>query len=176
MKNTLPKIGNKEKALIHVAKSRLGMSEEDYRAVLASVGVTSSRELNHVQLDEVMKRFEAGGFRPRTPKVARRRKVADPKAPLLRKIGAILADTGLTWEYADGIARNMFGVQCADWCNLEQLWKIAAALSIYQKRRKKKLGPGVRRDDEEGEKHVRSNERGISGADEAHAPRRDAGA
>lgn len=144
MAEALPKIGNKEKALIHVAKSRLGMSDEDYRAMLASVGVRSSSELNHLQLDEVMKRFEAGGFKPRTPKAARRRRAADPKAPLLRKIGAILADTGLTWEYADGIARKMFEVQSVSWCNTEQLWKVTAALSIYQKRKRKAAGPQPR--------------------------------
>jgi phage gp16-like protein len=156
------------------------MSEDDYRAVLASVGVASSSELNHVQLDEVMKRFEAGGFRrsegkgqkekgkSEKPRAARR-KAADPKAPLMRKIGAILADTGLTWEYADGIARNMFGVERVGWCDLEQLWKVAAALSIYQKRKRK-------RGAKEGEKHVGSNERGISGEAEVDAPGSHAGA
>jgi phage gp16-like protein len=164
MARALPLIGKKEKALIHVAKSRLGMSEEDYRAVLASVGVKSSSELNHVQLDEVMKRFEAGGFVGRSGKrgagSGKRRAATDPKAPLLKKIGAILADTGLTWEYADGIARKMFGVQCAGWCDVEQLWKVAAALSIYQKRKRNRAA-------KKGERGY--VEKRVPGADEDHA-------
>jgi phage gp16-like protein len=140
-------IGNKEKALIHVAKSQLGLTDEDYRAVLASVGVESSTQLNHAQFDEVMRRFKAGGFAPKAKQVPRKRrpKPAADRGPLLGKVSAILADTGLTEEYADGIARRMFGVQCVDWCNADQLWRVVAALSIYQKRKGKKEGE---RDDE----------------------------
>ena len=149
MPKALPKIGKKEKALVHVAKTQLGLSEEDYRSVLASVGVKSSTELNHVQLDEVMKRFEAEGFKPknRRPPQMRRAK-ADPKAPLLRKIAAIMADAGLSEVYVNGMAAHMFRVQSYLWLDQEQLWKIVAALSIYQNRKKgKDLDSGLRRND-----------------------------
>jgi len=132
-------IGNREKALIHVAKQKLGLSDEDYRAILASVGVSSSKELNHVQLDEVMRRFHSGGFSYGGRKTVNRgRKAPADKAPLLGKIGAILADTGLTDAYVNAMAVRMFGVQSYQWLDVEQLWKVAAALSIYVKRKAKK--------------------------------------
>jgi phage gp16-like protein len=144
MPKSLPLIGNKEKALVHVAKQKLGLSDEDYRAILASVGVSSSKELNHVQLDEVMRRFHSGGFRPINK--FRRRKVSDPKAPLLRKIAAILGATGLTDAYVNGMAVKMFGVQSYLWLDVEQLWKVVAALSIYVKRKKKRTKSEPRMD------------------------------
>jgi phage gp16-like protein len=173
MPRPTPLIGNKEKALIHVAKSRLGLSDEDYRAVLASVGAASSRDLNHVQFDELMERFKACGFVNGGRKAAdgkrkSRPKPADGRAPLLRKIAAILADTGLPAEYADGMAQKMFGVDAYGWLNSEQLWKIAAALSIFVKRKAKKTGG------ENGGSHTKTNR--AAGAHKASAPRRDAGA
>jgi phage gp16-like protein len=141
MARSLSKIGNREKALIHVAKGQLGMSEDDYRAMLGSVGVTSSKDLDHMQFEDLMKRFEAGGFKSKNAGLARRtRRVTkdDPKAPLLRKIEAILLDRGLSPGYANGISKRMFGVQQYVWLSQEQLWKVAAALSIYVKNKKKK--------------------------------------
>jgi len=43
------KIGNREKALLHVAKAKLGMDEDTYRSMLATVGVSSSVELTHAR-------------------------------------------------------------------------------------------------------------------------------
>jgi phage gp16-like protein len=139
MARELPKIGNREKALIHVAKTKLGLSEEDYRAVLNSVGVTTSKDLNPLQFDEIMSRFESAGFQS-SNRNARRNRPPRPvaaKEKLMKKIGAILADTGLPWAYADGMARKMFGLDSVRFCNETELWKVAAALSIYQKRKKK---------------------------------------
>ncbi len=152
MPRPLPKIGNKEKALIHVAKSKLGLSEDAYREMLASVGVTSSRDLNVLQFEELLGRLEAGGFvSSRAPRSAdgksrKRVKPADGRGPLLRKIRAILADTGLTEEYALGIAAKMgFCATALEWLHPDSLWRVAAALSIYQKRKKTKEGTGNER-------------------------------
>lgn len=50
-------------ALIHVAKDRVGMDEDDYRAVLRRVGgVESSRQLDAAGFTAVMKVFERCGF------------------------------------------------------------------------------------------------------------------
>jgi len=128
-------IGNKEKALLHVAKSGLGMTEDEYRDLLGSVGCQSSTELTRAKFDVVMRRLEAAGFAPRSRSVKKSGPPADAKRPLMGKIGAILGDAGLPWAYADGMSRRMFGVQTVRWCTVEQLHKIVAALSIYQRRR-----------------------------------------
>lgn len=57
------KIGNQQKALIHVAKTQLGLDDDRYRDLLRSTcGVESSRELNVTQFDKLMQRFKELGF------------------------------------------------------------------------------------------------------------------
>lgn len=134
-------INNKKKALIHVAKAKVGMSETEYRDTLAGVGVASSTDLNAATFDLVMKHFEKMGFvsngksrKSKNPKTA----FQNPKSKdrLLGKIDAIMADMGLQKGYVDAIARNMFGVDVYAWCNAHQLHKIVAALMYHQKRKR----------------------------------------
>jgi len=133
-------ISNKKKALIHVAKAKVGMSETEYRDMLAGVGVKSSTDLNAAKFDVVMKSFEKLGFVSR----GKSRRSINPKSKiknhkskdrLLGKVDAIRADMGLQRGYVDAIARNMFGVDVYAWCNAHQLHKIVAALMYHQKRR-----------------------------------------
>lgn len=49
-------------ALVHVAKNRLGLSEENYRNILKGVGVDSSVDLNESQFKSVMDIFKKLGF------------------------------------------------------------------------------------------------------------------
>jgi hypothetical protein len=56
-------ISREKLSLIHVAKARLGMAEEDYRALLRDVaGVDSSSSLDDAGFERLMLRFEALGF------------------------------------------------------------------------------------------------------------------
>jgi len=129
-------IDNKKKALIHVAKAKVGMSETEYRDMLASVGVKSSKDLNAARFDMVMKHFKKLGFKSRK----QGKKSTGPsnsKDRLLGKIDAILADLGLKRGYVDAIARNMFGIDVASWCDAHQLHKIVAALTYHQKRKRR---------------------------------------
>jgi len=119
-------------SVIHVARSRCGLSEEDYRALLESVGAKSSLDLDPDGFAAVMKHFETLGFVSNG--AARIRAAADSRRPLLSKIGAMLTDQGLSWAYADGIAKRMFKVHRCQWCKPEQLLKIVAALA-YKKRK-----------------------------------------
>lgn len=53
----------KKLSLVHVAKSRLGLSEEDYRHILlCRGGVTSSRDLDDYGFAAVMREFGRLGF------------------------------------------------------------------------------------------------------------------
>jgi len=135
-------INNKKKALIHVAKAKVGMSETEYRAMLASVGVTSSTGLNTVKFDLVMEHFKKLGFKSkgrRSKAEGRRGKVGpvSSKDRLLGKIDAIRAELGLQRGYVDAIARNMFGIDVYVWCNAHQLHSIVAALTYHQKRKRR---------------------------------------
>ena len=58
------KIGSKQKALIHVAKTQLGLDDERYRDLLRSTcGVESAKELDYIQYDKLLKRFRELGFK-----------------------------------------------------------------------------------------------------------------
>ena len=129
-------INNKKKALIHVAKAKVGMSEVEYRDMLASVGVTSSKDLNVAKFDLVMKHFKNLGFisKKNSSSATPRKGPTSSKQRLMGKVDAILADLGLKRGYADAIARNMFGIDMMSWCDAHQLHKIVAALSYHQKR------------------------------------------
>lgn len=124
-------IDNNKKAVIHIAKSQTGMTEEEYRALLSSVGVESSKDLTPESFKKLMKHFEKIGFNGRGTK---HRAPVSSKARLAGKIKAMLAGMDLTEAYADGIAKRMFSTDKYIWCDADQLRKITAAL-MYKKRR-----------------------------------------
>lgn len=57
-------LDTKRNDLIHVAKARLKLSDDDYRAILWRVaGVESSKQLDDLTFHDVMTEFERLGFR-----------------------------------------------------------------------------------------------------------------
>ncbi|WP_124076126.1 gp16 family protein [Burkholderia gladioli] len=122
-------------AKIHVAKKQLGMSDEDYRAMLRSVGgVDSAKDLSPLGANKVLKHLERCGFAPkRSP--GRRPVVSINREAQLSKIEALLAQAGRTWTYADAMAKRICKVDRVQFCDGEMLGKLIAALSIDAKRR-----------------------------------------
>jgi len=60
-------ISTKQKAILHVAKGKLGLSDAEYRGALIHVaGVTSSTELDKAGFEALMGFFEYLGFQPLT--------------------------------------------------------------------------------------------------------------
>ena len=58
-------ISKQQKALLHVAKGKLGLDDDLYRQALIRIaGVTSSTELDQAGFEAVMGFFEYCGFRP----------------------------------------------------------------------------------------------------------------
>ncbi len=57
-------INNKQKAILHIAKAQLGLSEVEYREILKSHGgAESSVHLSDFGFDKVMRFFEKLGFK-----------------------------------------------------------------------------------------------------------------
>jgi phage gp16-like protein len=129
-------IGNREKAIIHIAKQQLQMTEGEYRKALSEVGVASSKNLTFPQYEKFLQRLKADGFvlESQQKGVYGQHPQTWDKEPLLEKIGALLAVMKLTWNYADGIARRMFKVDSVLWCGPDQLHSVVAALE-YKRRR-----------------------------------------
>lgn len=121
-------LGAAQLALIHVAKSKVGMADEEYRDLLGSFGVTSSKDLKRMDLDRIMAHFEKLGFTPRKPYQSSREK-------LKKKIKALLTVQDLPDSYADALSKRMFGRERTAWCTAEQLRKIVAALTYHQQRK-----------------------------------------
>ena len=122
-------ISNSKKAVIHIAKMQTGMAEEEYRDLLSRVGVETSKDLTPPKFKIVMKHFEKLGFK-------RKKKKGKPlasKALLAGKVKALIIAMDLTMNYANGIAKRMFGIDQIRWCSADQLRKIVAAL-MYKKK------------------------------------------
>ena len=132
-------IDNRKKAVIHIAKAQVGMSDEEYRDLLSGVGVTSSVDLNNKTFAQVMSRFENLGFQT-TSKTRSRRKVSNlpkNKKQLMKKLEAIILDMDLTWEYVDAIARKRFNVDAVQWLDGEELFKVVQMMTVHQKRKRR---------------------------------------
>lgn len=131
-------ISNGKKALIHVAKSQLGLSDAEYLDILAAhgSGAQSSRDLNEKTFEAVLDYLKHLGF------VQKKKyyRPAGSKKRLISKISAICNELGLTESYVNAMARNMFESPAYRWLNARQLHKLVAALSIHQKRERARAG------------------------------------
>ena len=126
-------------AKIHIAKKDLGLDDHTYRTMLHSIaGVSSAKLLTPQKATMVINHLKRSGFIEKKAKNS----TAGRKAPnptescrlMMGKVEAMLADRGLPWAYADGIAQQMFKLDAVNFCDAAQLHKIIAALTIQQRR------------------------------------------
>lgn len=122
---------------IHIAQSQLGFDDDTYRAFLKLHGKQDScTKMTVPQLYQVFNAFVDAGFKPCKPKKPKQPYATNAKQPIMGKIGAILKECELSWEYAEGIAKKMHGKQKLQWCNKEELQKVLQALIYHQNRGK----------------------------------------
>lgn len=134
---------NTDLAKIHLAKKALGMSDEDYRAMLWTHGrVDSAAKLDHAGRQRVLAHFRACGFKPIPSENTKRPKRPTPSTdalPMVRRIRAQLISLGnLPDTYADGIAQQMLGQHAPEffeWCTPHDLYRITQALGVEQQRK-----------------------------------------
>lgn len=116
-------------AQIHLAKKHLALSEDAYRAILAErFGVDSAALLDVPGLHGLVRHFEALGWTPeRKP---------SPRAaihPLCKRIWAQCYSLGRPVPaYADGVAKQMYGIDKLVWLDPTQLRAITTALAKQQ--------------------------------------------
>jgi len=138
-------VTKKQMALIHKAKHAVGLSDENYRAVLESFGavtvngIATSKALTQGGFVGIMNHFHKLGF-PWVPKGPDAH-TASGRGPLLTKISAQLKDLGQDEAYANGIAWKMFRADSIRFLKPAQLYKVVAALTYAQQRqRERKCG------------------------------------
>lgn len=143
----------KQLAAIHVAAKQLKMDRDVYRAMVRRVSAESGNRIpraSSADLDDAQRAAVLDELRRlagEKPRVRTRRGPAKPgtypgrphnmrQLPLMiEKIEAQLADMGLSWAYADAIAKHMFGLERVAWCRSEQqLRSIVAALHVEQQK------------------------------------------
>lgn len=124
---------NRDLAKIHVAKKQLALSDEDYRAMLWTIGrVRSSGDLDAHGRRKVLAHMQSRGFRPRA---TGRPVPADSRAAMLGKIRAMLADEGRADAYGDALAKRIAKCERLEWCQPDGLRKVIAALNYDRRRR-----------------------------------------
>ncbi|EBP4586514.1 regulatory protein GemA [Salmonella enterica] len=127
--------------VIKTGQSWLGWDDATWRSVLFRLtGKSSSTKCSIRELEDVKEYMHSKGFPRKAPKgKGRRPKVADRRKALLAKIEALLADGGLSWAYAEGIASHMYGQKVIEWLDDEQLNAVMIAL-IQRARREGRTG------------------------------------
>lgn len=128
-------------ATIHIAKTAINLDDQTYRAKLLEIGgVDSSSKLDQLGRARMIAYLKAAGWKPTATKGGSKRPKRPTPAPenikLCKRIRAQLISLGkLPDTYADGIAKQAFGVDLYEWCTSEQLHKLTAMLAAEQNRK-----------------------------------------
>lgn len=124
---------NQRIAAIHMGKKQLGLDDDTYRDMLEQVtGKCSTKDMTDDDLVKVIQHLDQLGFSKR--EFGNKPKVKLSKDALIGKIEAHLAENKLHWNYAKGIAKQMFQKEALEFCTENQLWRIVAALEYKKKR------------------------------------------
>ena len=123
-------------AKIHIAKSQLGLDDDTYRAILQRVtGLHSCAKMTVQQLENVLAELKAKGFVDnRQAGIGRMPLHQVQHRAMLNKIAVLLKQTGKTWDYAVGTAKNMFDKDKLVQLNDDEMHKLTSALQIYTNR------------------------------------------
>ncbi len=120
---------NKEIAAIHVLKSQAGMSEDEYRAMLFNVtGKKSAADLDPFERRRVYDYFARLGVKTSARK--KQDRVGQDRRRLLAKIDAQLAAAGRDRAYLKSMVKRIAKVDALEFCDVEALKKLVAALAI----------------------------------------------
>lgn len=123
-------------AKIKIAQKALAMNDDSYRALLTRVtGKGSAAALEKREMEAVLREMQRLGWKPVNPQGTRPR-VASEKDRTIAKIGTILKELNLSWNYAHGMAKAMFARERVEWLDAVELHKLMQALAVYQRRQR----------------------------------------
>lgn len=130
---------------IKTGQARLGWDNATYKSVLLRLtGKDSSTKCSIRELKDVIEYMHSQGFPRQAPKgKGRRPNVAEQRKAIVAKIEALLAEDGLSWAYAEGIALQMWNESLLEWLNnkddpLDNKKIHAVMVAMVKRARKKK--------------------------------------
>lgn len=130
-------LARREIQLIHVARQKVSMDDDIYRALLHDrFGVASSKDMNSNQRSQLLDHFKTLGFKVIKSKTPRPAPAKDKVAQVSKIRALLIALDNKPDAYADGMAKHMFNVDRFEWCTSAQLGKIIAALSYSMNKSK----------------------------------------
>lgn len=131
---------HKQISLVHVAKTRLGLSDEEYRDILMQIaGVTTSKDLDDYTFDLVMKRFVRLGFRSSSSErhFGYRPGMASPaQVGLIRKLWDSYTDGEGTEQSLGKWLGNKFKISALRFLPAETAPKVITALRAMNERKR----------------------------------------
>ncbi len=124
-------------AKIHIAKRDLGLTDEDYRAMLVKrFQVFSSADLTRIQASSFIIFLMGEGWREKTRQ--RRTLARSPQSRKIRALWITLSQMGKVNDSSEkalaSYVRRMTGVDALQWLSMEQAWRVIESLKAWQKR------------------------------------------
>lgn len=121
-------------ARAHLGQKLMGLDAGEWRVFLRDeTGRDSCRDLDDAALERLIQTMQARGVRFTPPaRAGARPKSLDStsaRAPQLRKIEALLADSKLPWAYAHAIAKRMFHKDRVQLCDKDEMTAVITALT-----------------------------------------------
>lgn len=119
-------------AKIHVAKNQMHMDDDVYRNLLKeTTGKNSCTKMTLLELQRVIAKMERLGFKPTRKNLGAKPLHFTDVSELMNKLAVLLKLTEKSWEYANGMAKQMFQKEQVNQLDAVQLRKLVAALNIY---------------------------------------------
>nr|VFK15039.1 MAG: Mu-like prophage protein gp16 [Candidatus Kentron sp. LPFa] len=128
--------------LLHVGKRELGMADDAYRDILASLcGQRSARDLSVAQLERVLAHLKECGFKITKKKTKRtsRALARDPESRKARALWLFLHELGVVRDPSEralaAYVKRMTGIDALQWLNGQEEWKVIESLKKWAMRR-----------------------------------------
>lgn len=130
---------NNDLAKIHLAKQQLGMSDDDYRAMLLTIGrVQSAAQLDTYGRARVLKHLTGLGWKPTSRGKPRRRVSAEPQDKKIRALWLEMADQGVVRDRSEAAllsyVRRLTGCDRLEWITTRQASIVIESLKGWQSR------------------------------------------
>lgn len=120
-----------ELAMIHIAKAELGLDDDLYRCFLKQIcDVESASELDERGRGNFLRALrEKGALQKKSKNAGKPHNFNEPsRKRLMSKIGALLAEAGYPWSYADELAKKLCKVEKLAFVKVDELRKVITAL------------------------------------------------